>query len=34
MPPTQFDFGFSFWATLRREANFGFFSLLVWEQPF
>ena len=34
MPPTQFDLGFGFWVTLRREANFGFFSLLVLDQPF
>jgi hypothetical protein len=27
--PYTIDFGFGFWATLRREANFGFFSLLV-----
>jgi hypothetical protein len=26
---TQFDFGFSFWVTLRREAFFGFLLLTV-----
>jgi hypothetical protein len=30
MLPTQIDFGFGFWATLRREAILGFFTLLSY----
>ncbi|WHY79954.1 hypothetical protein QNH20_12770 [Neobacillus sp. WH10] len=32
--PYLISFGFGFWATLRREAFFSFFALLVGVQPF
>jgi hypothetical protein len=33
-PPAQFVILFGFWATLRREAYFGFFAILFIAQPF
>jgi hypothetical protein len=33
-PPAQFVILFGFWATLRREAYFGFFAILFMAQPF